>query len=226
MARPGLIARKGKYPMRNVLVAAVMLSLSLVLPAAAASCPGTVVFQDLFKTPNPALDLTAYAASKIAIQGGKAEVAFLQTGYSRNEEYAGTQYGDATVCATFNTLKTDKAETQVVGIIFWATDYSNFYALEVEPASGTMALAQLVSNAWTFPIAWTANAAIVKTMGAANVLQVRTKGSAVTLLINGLAVGSYTGTPPAGGGVVGFTVSTSSTSLSTLDVTDFMVAVP
>jgi len=226
MARPGLIARKGKYPMRNVLVAAVMLSLSLVLPAAAASCPGTVVFQDLFKTPNPALDLTAYAASKIAIQGGKAEVAFLQTGYSRNEEYAGTQYGDATVCATFNTLKTDKAETQVVGIIFWATDYSNFYALEVEPASGTMALAQLVSNAWTFPIAWTANAAIVKTMGAANTLQVRTKGTAITLLINGLAVGSYTGTPPAGGGVVGFTLSPSTTSLSTLDATEFTVAVP
>jgi hypothetical protein len=213
--------------MRNVLAAAAfMLSLSLVLPAAAATCPGTVVFQDLFKTPNPALDLSAYAASKIAIQAGKAEITFLQSGYSRNEEYVGTQYGDATVCATFNTLKTDKAETQVVGIIFWATDYSNFYALEVEPANGTMALAQLASSAWTFPIAWTANAAIVKTMGAANTLQVRTKGNAITLLINGLAVGSYTGTPPAGGGVVGFTVSPSNTSLSTLDVTDFVVAVP
>jgi hypothetical protein len=212
--------------MRNMLGAVVMLSLSLVLPAAAATCPGTVVFQDLFKTPNPALDLTAYAASKIAIQGGKAEVTFLQSGYSRNAEYVGTQYGDANICATLSTLKTDKAETQIVGIIFWATDYSNFYALEVEPANGTMALAQMVSNAWSFPIAWTANAAIVKTMGAANTLQVRTKGNAVTLLINGLAVGSYTGTPPAGGGVVGFTVSSSGTSLSTLDVTDFTVAVP
>jgi hypothetical protein len=212
--------------MRSELAAAVMLSLSFALPAAAATCPGTVVFQDLFKTPNPALDLATYAASKLAIQGGKAEVTFLQTGYSRNAEYVGTQYGDANVCATFATAKTDKAETQVVGIIFWATDYSNFYALEVEPANGTMALAQLVSTGWTFPIAWTANAAIVKTMGAANVLQVRTKGNGVTLLINGLAVGSYTGTPPAGGGVVGFTVSSSGTSLSTLDVTDFTVGVP
>lgn len=212
--------------MRNALAAAAMLSLSWVLPAAAATCPGTVVFQDLFKTPNPALDITAYAASKIAIQGGKAEATFLQSGYSRNEEYVGTQYGDATVCATFNTLKTDKAETQVVGIIFWATDYSNFYAFEVEPANGTMALAQLSSSAWSFPIAWTANAAIVKTMGAANTLQVRTKGTSITLLINGLAVGSYTGTPPAGGGVVGFTLSPSTTSLSTLDATEFTVAVP
>jgi hypothetical protein len=212
--------------MRNVSAAAVVLSLSLTLPAAAATCPGTVVFQDLFKTPNPALDITAYTASKIAIQGGKAEATFLQSGYSRNEEYVGTQYGDATVCATFSTLKTDKAESQTVGIIFWATDYSNFYAFEIEPASGTMALAKLSSAAWTFPIAWTANAAIVKTMGAANTLQVRTKGNAVTLLINGLAVGSYTGTPPAGGGVVGFTVSPSTTSLSTLDTTDFTVAVP
>ena len=212
--------------MRNLL-AAVVLSLTLVLPAAGATCPGTVVFQDLFKTANPALDSAAYTASKIAILGGKATVAFLQQGMGRDEEYVGNRYGDANVCATFSTAKTDKAENQVVGIIFWATDYSSFYALEVEPAAGLMALAQMVpGTGWTFPIAFTSNAAIVKTMGAVNTLQVRTKGNSVTLLINGLAVGSYTGTPPAGGGVVGFTCSSSTTSLSTLDVSDFSVAVP
>ncbi len=212
--------------MRNVLAAAVMLSLYFVLPAAAAPCPGTVVFQDPYKTPSPALDISPNAASKIAIQDGKAEVTFLQAGYSRNDVYAGTQYGDANICATFTTLKTDKAENQVVGIIFWATSAANFYALQIEPATGQMSLAQMGSTGWTFPIAWGPNAAVIKTMGAVNTLQVQTKGNVATLLVNGQSVGTYTGTPPAGGGVVGFTVSSSTTSTSTLDVTSFAVAVP
>jgi hypothetical protein len=212
--------------MRNVLPAAIMLSLYFVLPAAAAPCPGTVVFQDPFKTPNPALDVSTIPQSKVTIQGGKAEVTFLQAAMGRSEEYAG-QYGDANVCASFTTAKTDKPENQAVGIIFWGTNYANFYSLQIQPAAGLMSVALMVpGTGWTFPIAWTANAAVVKTMGAVNTLQVQTKGNVATLLINGQKVGTYTGTPPAGGGVVGFTVSTSNTSLDTLDVTDFSVAVP
>jgi hypothetical protein len=212
--------------MRNVLATAIMLSLYFVLPAAAAPCPGTVVFQDSFKTPNPTLDVSAIPQSKVTIQGGKAEVTFLQAAMGRSEEYAG-QYGDANVCASFSTAKTDKAENQAVGIIFWGTNYANFYSLQIQPAAGLMSVALMVpGTGWTFPIAWTANAAVVKTMGAVNTLQVQTKGNVATLLINGQKVGTYTGTPPAGGGVVGFTVSTSNTSLDTLDVTDFSVAVP
>ena len=91
--------------MRIVLATAVLLSLSFALAAAAAPCPGTVVLQDSFTTPNPALDLTVNE-SKITIQGGNAEVTFLQAG-SRNEEYVGKKYGDANLCGTFATAKTD-----------------------------------------------------------------------------------------------------------------------
>jgi hypothetical protein len=214
--------------MRNVpAAAAVMLSLSLVLPAAAAPCPGIVVFQDSFTAPNPALDASAIPQSKVTIQGGKAEVTFLQAGMGRNEEYLGIQYGDANLCGTFATATADKAENQVAGIIFWATDYSAFYSFQIMPASGQFVILQMVpGTGWTTPLAWTASAAIVKTMGAANTLQVQTKGKTATLFINGQQVGTFSGAPPSGGGVVGFSASTSSTSLDTWDVTDFSVAVP
>ena len=91
--------------MRTMLAAAALLGLPFALPAAAAPCPGTVVLQDSYATPNPALDPTVNE-SKITIQGGKAEVTFLQAG-SRNEEYAGKKYGDANLCGTFATAKTD-----------------------------------------------------------------------------------------------------------------------
>jgi hypothetical protein len=213
--------------MRNVLAAAVVLSLSLVLPAAAAPCPGIVVLQDSFAAPNPALDATANPQSKVTIQGGKAEVTFLQAGMGRSEEYAGTQYGDANLCGTFATATADKAENQAAGIIFWGTDYTTFYSLQIIPASGQFAVVQLVpGTGWATSLAWTASAAIVKTMGAANTLQVQTKGNVATLFINGQNVGTFKGTPPSGGGVVGFSVSTSSTSLDTWDVSDFSIAVP
>ena len=162
---------KGKYPIRIVLATAVLLSLSFALPAAAAPCPGTVVLQDSFTTPNPALDLTVNE-SKITIQGGKAEVTFLQAG-SRNEEYVGKKYGDANLCGTFATAKTDKAETQPARILFWAADYAAFYTFEITLVTGQFAIYQMVpGTGWTVPLASTASAAIVKTMGAANTLQV------------------------------------------------------
>jgi hypothetical protein len=209
----------------RALPAALLLTLSFALPAAAA-CPGTVVFTDLFKTPNPALDLTANAQSAVAIAAGKAEITFLQTGVSRNEEYSNTQYGDANICAAFTVPKTDKAVNPALGIIFWGASYTSFYSFQIQPVAGTMSLAQMTATGWTFPIAWTANAAVVKTLGAVNTLEVQTKGASITLLINGLTVATSSGTPPAGGGVVGFTVSGSTTNLDTLDITSFTVAIP
>jgi hypothetical protein len=210
---------------RTMLAAAALLGLPFALPAAAAPCPGTVVLQDSYATPNPALDPTVNE-SKITIQGGKAEVTFLKSG-SRNEEYVGKKYGDANVCATFATAKTDKAETEPAGILFWAVDYTAFYTFEILPSTGQFAVYQMVpGTGWTVPLAATASAAIVKTMGAPNTLQVETRGNVATLFINSQQMGTFTGTPPPGGGAVGFSVSNANTSLDTWDVTDFSVAIP
>lgn len=204
------------------------LSLLAALPvAAAAACPGTQVFQDAFNTANPVLNVAAMTQSTVKIGGGKAEVAFLVINSGRGFLY-GTQYGDAVVCATFATLATDKAENQAAGIVFWAPDYSTYYSLQIVPASGQFAVTQLLTTgSWGLPVAWTASPAIVKTMGGTNTLRVQTKGGTATLFINDQQVGTVTGTPPAGGGLVGFWVGSSNTTATdTWDVTNFSVAIP
>ena len=119
-----------------------------------------------------------------------------------------------------------KAETQPARILFWAADYTAFYTFEITPVTGQFAIYQMVpGTGWAVPLASTASAAIMKTMGAANTLQVQTRGNVATLFINGQQVGTFTGTPLPGGGAVGFSVSNASSSLDTWDVTDFSVAV-
>ena len=65
-----------------------------------------------------------------------------------------------------------------------------------------------------------------KGAGASNTLRVQTRGNVATLFINDQQVGTLTGTPPAGGGLAGFYTSSSSTSLSTWDISGYTVATP
>jgi hypothetical protein len=212
--------------MRHPLAAGFLFCSLSVLHAAAATCPGTVVAQDAFTSPSPTWDATAYPQSKIAIQGGKAEVSLLQPGFVRAEEYWGARYGDVNVCVTAGTLATDKSEGQVAGLIFWAVDYNVYYVLLVNSANGQFEVgSKLPTGQWAFPVAWTASPAIVQGMGKANALRVQTKGTTATLFVNDQQVGSITGTPPAGGGQVGFYSESLSTATSTdtFDFSNFVV---
>ena len=213
--------------MRNPLAAGFLLCVFSILPAAAATCPGTIVLQDLFTSQTPAWDATVYSQTKFLIQGGKAEVSIIQPGYSRVEEYWGARYGDVNLCITVASPATDKSEGQVGGLVFWATDYNSYYSLMVNPANGQFAVTQkLPSGQWAFPVAWAANPAVVQGFGKANALRVQTRGKTATLFINDQQVGSFIGTPPAGGGQVGFYAESekSATSTDSFDFTDFAVA--
>ena len=206
--------------MRNAATVALFCFLSL-LPAAAATCPGTAILQDGFTTANTSLDQSPYAQSKIAIQGGKAELTLIQPGYVRSEEYWGKQFGDVNACVTVAMPATEKAEGQTAGIIFWAADYNSYYTFEINAGSGQYQVGQkLPAGTWAFPVGLTASPAIVQGVGKANTLRVQTRGNAVTLFINDQQVGTVTGTPPAGGGQVGF-IGESQTSASGPDTWDF-----
>ena len=213
--------------MRNPVATGLLISLLSVLPAAAATCPGTVVMQDPFTATNPAWDTTATPQSKIAIQGGKAEITLIQPGFARIEQYWGARYGDVNVCVTVATPATDKAEGQLEGLIFWAADYNDYYLLLVNPSNGQFEVGKkLTTGQWSFPVAWTASPAIVQGLGKSNALRVQTKGNTATFFINDQQAGSVTGTPPAGGGQVGFYAESlgSATSTETFDFANFAVA--
>jgi hypothetical protein len=220
---------KGSTMMRNGVAAAALLSSMPALPAMAATCSGTVLLQDAFTTVNPALDVAVYPQTKLTIGGGKAEVSLVQAGFGRTEEYTGLRYGDVNVCVSVSTPATDKAEGQLAGIVFWAVDYGAYYVFEINPANGQYSVAQRVeAGTWTYPIAATASTAITQGMGATNTLEVQTRGTTATFLINGQQVGTVTGTPPAGGGLVGFygCSQTTATGTDTFDFSNFSASSP
>jgi hypothetical protein len=197
------------------------------LPAAAASCPGTPVLQDSFSSANPALSLAPFDSATITIQSGKAEIAVTKAQFARVEIYSGLRYGDANVCVTVGTPATDTAQKQDGGIVFWADGSGSYYTFEITP-EGKFSIAQLSSGKWSYPVHMTSSPAIVQGTGKSNTLRVLTKGNTATLFINDQQVGGFDGTPPAGGGMVGFVGDSSDelTGTVSFDFTNFTVAIP
>jgi len=197
------------------------------LPAAA-DCPGTVIFQDKFPDGDSYMNIAPSAGVQGGVQGGKGQITLLQASYGQAVQYPGMQFGDANICATFNTLPTDKAENQMAGIEFWATDYANIYSFLINSTNGQFQLAQKVGGNWTIIVNSTPNAAVLKGMGKTNMLRVQTKGNMASLYINNQLVESFSAAPPVGGGVVGFYVQSDSawTSKETWQISNLTVAVP
>jgi hypothetical protein len=183
--------------------------------------------QDSFNSANSALNIKPNDNATIAIQGGKAEMEVLKATQARTELYSGLRYGDANICVTVTTPATDTAQKQDGGIAFWADGSDSFYCFEITP-EGMFSVAQLSQGKWSYPVHLTASTAIVQGTGKTNVLRVLTKGNTATLYINDQQVGTFDGTPPAGGGMVGFAADASDQLAGSVkwDFADFAVAIP
>ena len=212
--------------MRQVIAIAATLLLSSVVPAFAATCPGIVAFQDSFAAPNSAYRALKPAGFTLAIGGGKAEANFEKPAISVPMEYMAAQFGDVSVCATVSAPASDKAEDQSAGVIFWAINSNNFYCFEVSVNGQFIVAHQNAPGDWDVPLPWEPSDAIQKGVGAKNVLRAQTAGGVATVFINGQQVGTFNDTPPPGGGLTGFIVSSSNTSPQAMDVSDFSVSIP
>lgn len=211
--------------MRNVF-AAVIFCLLCVLTAAADPCPGTVILQNQFAGPNPNWDASSTANSKVALQNGQYVTTFLVQNTARIELYQGDVYGDVNLCATISTPATDKAVDQVAGLAFWATDYTSYYLLLVNPITGQWEVLHLAGGRYLSPSPFQASTAIKTGVGTANTLQVQMRGTTATILINGTTVGTVSGTAPTGGGQVGFYAQSATTATSTWQISDWSLSKP
>jgi hypothetical protein len=136
--------------MRKVF-AAVFFSLLVTLTAAAAPCPGTVVLQNQFAAANPNWDTTATSNAKSTLQNGQYIMNFLVFNTARSVLYQGDVYGDITLCVTISTPATDKPLDQVAGLDFWATDYTSYYSLQINPNNGQWQVSRLAGGRWLTP---------------------------------------------------------------------------
>jgi len=162
----------------------------------------------------------------LTINGGNAEANFQKPGISIPMQYMAAQFGDVSVCATVSAPATDKAEDQSAGVIFWAVSSTNYYCFEVSVNGQFIVAHQNAPGDWDVPLPWEPSAAIQKGVGVTNVLRAQTVGGVATFFINGQQVGTFTDTPPPGGGLTGFILSSSNTSPQTMDVSDFSVSIP
>lgn len=110
-------------------------------------------------------------------------------------------FTDAEISAEIVMSKGDDLD-QLGGLIFWAKDYNDCYALVVS-ADGKFALGRKLIGRWINPIAKTGNAAIKTGIGQTNKLRVRTAGNLLTASINDIQVATVAGEPPQGISYIG-----------------------
>lgn len=108
---------------------------------------------------------------------------------------------DATIQLTITQL--DNPDNGAAGLMFWAADYSNFYALQVDTGGRFFVGRYTAGKRWMSAVPWKPHDAIKKGVGETNELRVVTKEHTATLYINGVEVASFKGQHPEGGQSVG-----------------------
>lgn len=117
------------------------------------------------------------------------------------------------------------APTWGSGLVFWAKDYDEYYAILIN-AQGWFGVQRHVANRYLLPVAWRESDAIKKGNGAENQIKVVTKGNKATIFINGREVVSFTGQPPEGGTLIGFKAASGPDSSNTVAFADLKIMQP
>lgn len=109
---------------------------------------------------------------------------------------------DAAVSVTI--AKCDTPDNGAAGLVFWAQDYANYYALLVGGDGRFGVVRHASGNRLLMAVPWKVNDAVKKGIGETNELRVVTKDHVATLYINGTQVATFKGQHPQGGELIGF----------------------
>ena len=112
---------------------------------------------------------------------------------------------------------------QLGGLIFWAKDYNDCYALVIS-ADGKFAVGRKLIGRWINPIAKTGNPAIKTGIGQTNKLRVQTKGSFLTAYINDIEVARLGGEPPQGIAYIGLYGESGETTQNVWEFTNVTIS--
>ncbi len=181
-------------PAAAILFAAAILSSALGLAAAA---DPEILYEDNFDRMDPGWgeqnDYVLAKDGKMIIQP--------KAGTSQAVEHQGVVVDDGAISAVAKVVR-DEGRIQAVGLIFWGTDYHNYYVVDITP-DGRFAVTRWVKGRWLYPVSYRKTNAIRKDYNQENVIRVVTKGNMATVFINGVEVTTIHGQPPKGGGLIG-----------------------
>lgn len=202
-------------------VAILAMAMAVVGLAVTAGLAGKMVFEDKFASLDPSWGASSAFMSvkdgKLVITPEKntTQAILNQANILPNDMEA--SYAMAFVTAP--------APTWGSGLIFWAKDYDEYYAVLIN-AQGWFAVQRHVAGRYLLPVAWQENEVIKKGEGADNQVKVVTKDNKATVSINGKEVTSLSGQPPQGGSLIGFKVASGPEGSNSVAFTNLQVMQP
>lgn len=201
--------------------AVLVMVVALALVAAQVCLAAKVLFEDKFAT----LDPSWGAPSAIMnVKDGKLVITPEKNTTQTILNQANVIPNDMEASYSMTFVKAP-APTWGSGLVFWAKDYDEYYAVLLN-AQGWFAVQRHVSNRYLLPVAWRESDAIKKGEGAENQVKVVTKGNQATITINGKEVITLNGQPPQGGGLIGFKAASGPEGANTVAFANLQVTQP
>ena len=201
--------------------AALTMAMAVVLMAVTASLAGKVLFEDKFTALDPAWGA---AGPIMDVKDGKLiitpEMNTSQTVLNQGNVFPNDAEGSFAM-----TFVKAPAPGWGSGLVFWARDYNEYYAVLMNP-EGWFAVQRYVAGRYLLPVAWRESDAIKQGEGAENQVKVVTKANKATVFINGKEVISLSGQPPQGGTLIGFKVSSGPEGSNSVAFSNFQLVQP
>ena len=201
--------------------AALTMAMAVVLMAVTASLAGKVLFEDKFTALDPAWGA---AGPIMDVKDGKLiitpEMSTSQTVLNQGNVFPNDAEGSFAM-----TFVKAPAPGWGSGLVFWARDYNEYYAVLMNP-EGWFAVQRYVAGRYLLPVAWRESDAIKQGEGAENQVKVVTKANKATVFINGKEVISLSGQPPQGGTLIGFKVASGPEGSNSVAFSNFKLVQP
>ena len=202
-------------------VAAVMMAMAVVMLAVTAGLAGKVLFEDKFTSLDPSWGAPGPIMD---VKDGKLIITPTINTSQTILNQANVLPNDAEGSFAMTFVKAP-APTWGSGLVFWAKDYNEYYAVLIN-AEGWFAVQRFVAGRYLLPVAWRESEVIKKGEGAENQVKVVTKGNKATIFVNGKEVISISGQPPQGGSLVGFKVASGPEGANSVAFSNFQVVQP
>jgi hypothetical protein len=206
--------------MKGKLTALVM-AMAMVFLAVTAGLADKVLFEDKFTTLDPSW---AAPSAIISAKDGKLTITPDKGMTNTYLNQANILPNDMEANYTITFVKAADP-TYGSGLVFWAKDYNEWFAL-LTNANGWFAVSHQTSGRSLLPVAWREDASLKKGEGVENQIKLVTKGNQGTIFINGKEILSFSGQPPEGGSLVGFRVSSGPQGQNSAAFSNFQMVGP
>jgi hypothetical protein len=207
--------RRAAYSLGSAALAADLFFFSGATPAAAECNPEAAIFSDDFAdfldaTWGDADDAMDVKDGALVLKSDRAQVNFATNGQ------------DVNACVDTTIVDAPVPDYTSVGMIFWWTDWDNYYYLNYWP-SGLVNINRVTKGKANFLIA--ANPTdLKKGIGQTNSLELDLKDKTATLLVNGQVATRFKRIPPKDPGPIGFVAYGGEGKPSTFTFDNFIVS--